>query len=109
MNMQDQNLLKTIQEEEEAKTALWEKELNEYAAKLSILASMGENADASIEAEAVDIALVAWKLGGIECMKKLHSMAMHIHKKRFKKPIDIDYISIWWDGIGDWRSPWYER
>lgn len=109
MNMQGQNLLESIQEEDAAKTALWEKELNNYAIRLSTLASMGENGDVSLETEAVDIALVAWKMGGLECMKKLHSMAMRIYEKRFEKPIDTDYISIWWDGIGDWRSLWFER
>jgi hypothetical protein len=51
--------------------------------------------------EAVDIGAHAWHLGGINCMRQLRDMAM----ENAGPAKTTDYISYWWDGIGDWRRP----
>jgi len=51
--------------------------------------------------EAVDIGAQAWHLGGINCMRQLRDMAM----ESADPAKTADYISYWWDGIGDWRRP----
>ncbi len=106
---EDEKFLARLQEQEEVRKASWKKVLNGCAERLSTLLSLGENADNNHEAEAVDIAITAWRLGSTECMKLLHSMAISMYEEKYNKPVEIDYISIWWDGIGDWRSPWFRK
>jgi len=53
------------------------------------------------EQEAVDIGAHAWHLGGLNCMRQLRDMAMAISGPTKA----ADFISYWWDGIGDWRRP----
>jgi len=57
------------------------------------------------EHEAVDMGLNAWQLGGVHCMRQLHDMAMAISKQKSQNKAVVDYISVWWDGIGSWRNP----
>ncbi|MCK5172158.1 MAG: hypothetical protein KAR47_02135, partial [Planctomycetes bacterium] len=57
------------------------------------------------EARAIDIGLNAWRMGGINCMKQLHEMAIETGKTRTPNAHVEDFISMWWDGIGTWQSP----
>lgn len=57
--------------------------------------------------KAVEIGLLAWQLGGLACMKQLHQMVSN-EVQVCRGRGDIDYLAIWWDGIGDWRSNWFE-
>jgi len=38
-------------------------------------------------------------------MRQLYSMTIERYKKDFQNPMDVNYLSSWWDGIGSWRSP----
>jgi signal transduction histidine kinase len=57
------------------------------------------------EREAVDIGARAWHLGGLNCMRQLRDMALTITREKTGPGKPTDYISYWWDGIGDWRRP----
>lgn len=91
---------------EEQERHRWETRLQGEAERLaSLLATNASDFD-RVEKEALDIGASAWRLGGLTCMQQLRDMAIHLVEQR-RKPDDpvVDYISYWWDGIGDWRRP----
>ncbi len=57
------------------------------------------------EREAVDIGVDAWQIGGMSCMQELRNMAMALCGQNKNGEDIIDYICIWWNGIGNWRNP----
>jgi len=102
-------LLAEIKASEEMDRAYWGKALLPYAEKIAELIAGGEIAGESVETEIVDIGVYAWQMGELGCMRQLHSMAMEIYKRKCEKEIVVDYVSIWWDGIGSWQSQGLEE
>lgn len=97
-------ILAQVQAEEQFQEKQWNDVLEPYAEKLSYLIS-GENIrDEIAETAAIEMGVTAWHLGGIDCMLQLHSMAVQKFRKSHPKIKAIDQISIWWDGVGTWRS-----
>ena len=62
-----------------------------------------------VEGEAVGIGVDAWRMGGLSCMRQLHAMAMDVCRQKYQDKRIVDYISVWWDGIGSWRTPAYSQ
>jgi hypothetical protein len=91
---------------EEQERQRWQQRLQPQAERLAVLLS-GEISGPSpdVEQEVVDIGAQAWRLGGITCMRQLREMAMVTCRQRQQDRRPVDYISYWWDGIGDWRRP----
>ena len=104
-----------------------QQKLHAQAQKLATLLACDANQWAQAEQEAVDIGAQAWRLGGLSCMRQLHEMAIRAARERepqtqgtrrrtgrgavLQAPSSslpsapCDYLSYWWDGIGDWRKP----
>lgn len=83
----------------------WKERLGPHAERLAaLLATDTSNVDQA-EKEALDIGAIAWQLGGVTCMKQLHEMTLDISHKQRGESNTVDYVSYWWDGIGDWRRP----
>ncbi len=100
-----QRILIDVEKTEKSEQAYWEKILKPYAKELGqLLAEAGDNRN-SIENQVVNIGLAAWRIGGLNCMRKLQSMAADTCEKHTALMLK-DYISIWWDGIGTWQSDW---
>jgi hypothetical protein len=101
---------------EEREQHQWQQKLEPHAQRLATLLT-GEPADFShAEQEAVDIGAQAWHLGGASCMRQLHDMTIQATRERKQRTANegqpsapacasSDYLSYWWDGIGDWRKP----
>jgi hypothetical protein len=90
---------------EERDRQLWQQKLQLQAQRLAVLLTCNADDFARAEREAVDIGAEAWRLGGLSCMRHLRTMAIQVHKKRGSSGTPADYLSYWWDGIGDWRRP----
>ncbi len=101
----NERLLAKLQEAE----ALQQQRLQEFlppvADKLADLIADITADSSHIEKEVVQIGAHAWRLGGIICMRRLHEMAIETYRKKFQSRHIIDYIAIWWDGIGSWHTP----
>jgi len=78
----------------------WRHRLRPEAQRLAALLATDVSSRHAVQ-EAVDIGAHAWHLGGINCMRQLRDMAM----ENAGPAKTTDYISYWWDGIGDWRRP----
>ncbi len=81
----------------------WQETLKPQAEKLASLLSSDIADFKQAEQEAAVIGVNAWQMGGLSCMRKLHEMALELSKQNNNKDI-VDYISSWWDGIGEWRD-----
>ena len=106
-----QRLLVEVEAHERIDRQRWNALLLPYAEKLAALVVNGDVAVGDSdgrEAEVVDMGVSAWQMGGLNCMRQLHSMAMEICEQKYQSAKFIDYISIWWDGIGNWQSYWLE-
>ncbi|MHC4571431.1 MAG: hypothetical protein ACYS0C_05070 [Planctomycetota bacterium] len=101
-------LLAEIMAQEEREKCRWQEVLRPYAEKLAKLLAKRKLGDKQAESQVVDIGANAWRMGGLNCMRQLHAMAMDICQRKYQDRPIIDYISIWWDGIGSWRSRWLE-
>jgi len=99
-----ERLLAEIESKEEMEQVSWGRALQPYAEKLADLIT-GDKPSGTREIEAVDIGVNAWQKGGLNCMRVLHSMAMEICREKNQDSRIVDYVSSWWDGIGNWRSP----
>lgn len=102
--LENQQLLARIEAEEQKQQEHRRQILRPCAEKLAILSEGGENN----EAEVVDIGVNAWQKGGLNYMRQLHSMVTDIWRQKYPGAAIIDYVSIWWDGIGGWQSQWLE-
>jgi hypothetical protein len=95
-------LLDEILAREERDRQRWQQVLRSPAGRLAeLLASNRRQA----EGEAVDIGVSAWQMGGLSCMRQLHEMAMDVCRQKYQDKRIVDYIPVWWDGIGSWRTP----
>jgi hypothetical protein len=96
----------------------WRQKLQPQARRLAALLACEAADFARAEQEAMDLGAQAWRLGGLNCMRQLHDMALQAVREEQRKagnereetissPASCagDYLSHWWDGIGDWRSP----
>lgn len=110
-HLSKERLLAEVEAKEKLHRDRWNNILLPYAEKLASLLVSHQVADECadrIEAEVIDIGVRAWQIGGLNCMQQLHSMAIEVCRQRYQNVKVIDYISIWWDGIGSWQSPWFE-
>jgi len=101
-----QCLLAEVQAKEELERVRCGEILRPYAEKLADLVATVETTGEYGEVEAVGIGVNAWQVGGLNCMRQLHSLAMEICSRKYQNAMIIDYITAWWDGVGSWRSQW---
>ncbi len=83
----------------------WEERLQPHAERLAELLTADASGASHAEEKALDLGLAAWRLGGLTCMRQLREMAIAIGKEKHGEQEVVDYLSYWWDGIGEWRRP----
>jgi hypothetical protein len=89
---------------EESDRHRWLEALKPEAEKLAGLLTTNSANFSQAELEAVDIGAKAWQMGGVICMRELRDMAIGICREKNRNQTIVDYISSWWDGIGNWRT-----
>ena len=92
------------QEEQDHKR--WQESLQPCAERIVQLLSDEKNSDKKVHEEAVELGVSAWRMGGLNCMRYLHKMVTEACRKNRRDSAAADYLSTWWDGIGNWRSAW---
>jgi hypothetical protein len=100
-----ERLLADVLANEELARRGWQETLKPQAEKLAGLLITSGTDLKEAEHEAVDIGVNAWQIGGLSCMRQLRDMAMAICRQRNQNRDIVDYIPVWWDGIGSWRNP----
>jgi hypothetical protein len=97
-------LLSRLFAQQEQDRLRWEALLIPDAEKLALLLQTNSANFGQAERQAVDIGVRVWQIGGLDCMRRLHDMAMKLHKEKYQNLTITDHISNWWDGIGRWRN-----
>ena len=98
-----ESLLQDVFVKEEQKRQQWREVLKPKAEMLAEMLAADEIDFKQIECEAVGIGVKAWQIGGVSCMRELRDMTLELTREK-NKPF-VDYIGVWWDGIGSWRQP----
>jgi len=99
-----EHLLEEVLAKEELDGQRWREILKMRAEKLAGLLTTDKVGFKQAEREAVDIGVNAWRMGGLSCMQELRNMAVALCKQNHHNETIVDYIPVWWDGIGNWRS-----
>jgi len=97
-------LLSRLFAQQEQDRLRWEALLIPDAEKLALLLQANNANFEQAERQAVDIGVRVWQTGGLDCMRRLHDMALELHKEKYQNLTITDHISSWWDGIGGWRN-----
>jgi hypothetical protein len=90
---------------EELERQRWHERLRPHAERLATLSTSQILPAEQAEKEALQIGALAWKLGGLTCMRQLRDMTLQLVEKQQGPDETVDYVSYWWDGIGNWRRP----
>jgi hypothetical protein len=99
-----ERLLAQVLAEEDSQRDRWRELLKPQAQRLARLLKEGAADPQQAEREAVGIGVTAWQAGGLSCMQEVRDMAITICKRNGKDKAVADYLSFWWDGIGNWRA-----
>ena len=97
-------LLAEILSQNEQERSRWQETLEPQAEKLAGLLINNKTDFKQAEHKAVEIGADAWQTGGLICMQELRDMALAICRQSDQSNDTVDYIPVWWDGIGSWRS-----
>jgi hypothetical protein len=97
-------LLAQVLAKEDSDRRSWREVLKPEAEKLAGLLTTDRTDLKQAEREAVGIGVNAWQTGGLSCMRELRNMAIAICEERNQNRAIVDYISFWWDGVGNWRA-----
>lgn len=101
-----QELLDKLEAEECENQKNWRSMLSGHAQALCELVTAAKAGNAElIQKKGIQIGLIAWQQGGLECMQELEEMAIeNIGSKSSSEKSKVKaFISVWWDGIGSWR------
>jgi len=98
-----EQLLTQVLKDEDLNRQKWQKALTPEAEIIARIL-ISSKFDFQSKCQISDIGVKAWQTGGLSCMRQLHKMAMAICKKANQNSAVTDYISVWWDGIGNWRN-----
>ena len=98
------NLLEEVIAQEDSDKLQWQHVLMPQAEILAELLTSEGKDPKLLEQEAVGIGVKAWQTGGLSCMRELREMAISLCKQKHEENDIVDYISFWWEGIGNWRA-----
>jgi hypothetical protein len=99
-----EQFLNEVLNKEKAAQLHWQKVLEDDVQKVVQLLTDHNGDSKQVESQIVKIGVKAWQTGGINCMKTLRDMTMQEYKRQNGTEMTNDYISCWWDGVGNWRT-----
>jgi len=101
---QREHVLAQVLANEDSDRRQWRELLRPQAEKLAGLLAHDDADLKQAEREAVSIGVSAWQTGGLSCMREVRDMAIALCKQMSRDKAVVDYVSFWWDGIGNWRA-----
>jgi hypothetical protein len=107
-NLDRENVLLEISRAGSYDRLKWQQMLESEANELATLISECGIDDKNVEIKVIEIGVKAYRIGGVDCMKHLYLMTKQICERKMQFVPNLEYISIWWDGIGNWRCKWLE-
>ncbi len=101
---ESQRLLLDLEQKEKELFCQWNEQFQPMANEACQLLCLSGSPDSQIRDRMIELGAIAWRIGGITCMRHFHQLIIQSLNSSAEKP-SIDYTSIWWDGIGTWRKP----
>ncbi len=100
---QRKSRLRTILHQEEMQRRQRQEQLLPYAQRLVEIIKESAFDLKHARNQAMQIGVVAWQMGGINCMQQLHEMTLERIDEDSSLYAREDFLGAWWDGIGNWR------
>lgn len=97
--LEKQSLLVALEKQEADNLRLWNRELEPLADRAAQLLNQSDHKE-NAKPVVIEAGAKAWRLGGIVCMRYYHQLVQN----RIN-PSCPDFVSVWMDGIGNWRMP----
>lgn len=106
-----QKLLQELELKEKKLQQHWDAFFESMAQEAADLLNSAQIPGENVRTRLIELGALAWKSGGITCMRHFHQMILNHLNAASREPV-IDYPTVWWDGIGTWRKPrtvkdWY--
>jgi len=99
-----EHLLAEVLSQSQQEQSRQQEALKPHAEKLAELLMTNQEDFERAERKAVEIGANAWQIGGLSCMQQLRDMAITICEQKEQNSNTVDFIPVWWDGIGSWRN-----
>jgi hypothetical protein len=96
-------MLRDLAEDEVQKHRQWQVAFAGEAETLATLlrqATEGKKVDVRT---AIEVGLLAWQSGGVECMQFLRERANEMVRRSDERESRYDFLAHWWHGVGGWR------
>lgn len=97
-------MLAEVLAKEDSDVRHWREVLKPQAEKLAGLLTAEKIDFQNAEHQAAGIGITAWQTGGLACMRTLRDMVIELARQSRPDKDVVDYISVWWDGVGNWHS-----
>jgi hypothetical protein len=99
----NQQLLQNLEGKELQQMAEWQHSFTPYAKEAADLLS---DSPSSIQTQrrVIELGALAWQTGKLIGMEFLHKQIQDELRNRACS-VSVDYVSFWWDGVGNWRRP----
>ena len=102
--LESQKLLREISQQEAQTESKWTFLFRPYAAEIVDLLYHSSVSLEFNQRRITELGALAWREGGILCMKFFHKIILDEIKSR-TGCCSIDFVTLYWDGIGTWRKP----
>ena len=99
-----QKLLDEIIQQQTQTESRWSGLFRPYAMEVADLLCSSSVGMDTIQRRVVELGALAWKEGEILSMELFHQIILDELKRRTNHPA-IDFVTLYWDGIGTWRKP----
>lgn len=102
--LERKRLLDRITQQEKQTRSQWICFFQPYAVEVAdLLCNPSGNAQ-GVQRRIVELGAMAWRRGELLGMKFFHEVILEEVKRRAGHP-SVDFVSVYWDGIGTWRKP----
>ena len=103
-NLERQRLLEQLGQQEKQSRSQWTLLFQPYALEVADLLCNPSSNIQAVRQRIVELGALAWQKGAMLGMHFLHATIVDEVKKRSPHP-SVDFVSLYWDGIGGWRKP----
>ena len=102
--LERQQLLEQVRQQEKQTQSQWAYFFQPYAAEVAeLLCNPSVNVD-TVQKRIIELGAIAWRQGELLAMEFFHEIILGELKNRYDYP-SVDFVTLYWDGIGTWRKP----
>lgn len=102
--LERQKLFEQIDLQEKQSRSGWTLLFQPYAVEVADLLCGRSGNVQSVQKRIIELGALAWRQGGLLAMQFFYTIIREEVKERINRP-PVDFVTLYWDGIGNWRRP----